>query len=122
MNNQVKCVKITADGIMSEVQDFRADEDWKAMRGREGHALPRPEKWGYNLTIYMLDYFEETDQINKTASVIYSALQHFNMHSEKLRGTVFITNEDSGGQVNFTVKELNGIICKACIPRVLGVI
>lgn len=123
MNKTVKCVKITPDGNMTEINNRYEDKDWKDMRGRDGYALHNPEAWGYKLTIYMLDCFDENDPFNKTASLIYNTLQHGCMQTERLRGTVFIMNEDSNGcSVDFTVKELNEIIYKACMPKVLGLI
>jgi hypothetical protein len=120
MNKSVKCVKITPDGNMSEITNHKEDKDWKEMRGRDFHSLPLADKWGFRLSSIMQDFFEEGDPINEPASMIYHALKHAGWEAEVLKGTVFIFNEDSDKLIDFTVKELNQIIYKACMERVVG--
>ena len=122
MNKNVKCVKITPDGNMTETNNHKEDKDWKAMRGRDFHSLPLADKWGFRLSIIMQDFFNEGDPINEAASMIYHLLKHAGWEAEVLMGTVFIFNEDSNGHLDFTVKELNQIIYRACMSRVVGTI
>ena len=112
-----KCVKITADGLMSEVVNHYEDEDWKNMgrRGREGHSeLPIAQMLGYRLSIFMYDYFESTDPVNKQASFIRWSLMGCRPDM-MLKGPVFFFNEDKTGTVDFTLHDLNELRQKACI-------
>ena len=117
MMKSVKCVKITADGNMTEVSKVFEDADYKAMRGRDSHSLPLAEKWGFRLSITTQDFFEDTDPDNETASMIYHLLKHAGFEAEVLKGTVFIFNEDKHKVIDFTVPELNEIIHKSCLLR-----
>ena len=117
MMNNVKCVKITADGNMTEITHYREDKDYKEMRGRDFHSLPLGEKFGFRLSIITQDFFDEADPENETASMIYHLLKHAGFEAEVLKGTVFIFNEDGHKVIDFTVKELNEIIYKACLLR-----
>lgn len=117
MSKQCKCVKITADGTMTEIINHKEDQDWKEMRGWDARSLPLAEKWGFRLSIIMQDYFEETDPENQTASMIYHTLKHAGFSAEVLRGTVFIFNEDLEGEIDFTKEELNEVVFKSCLWR-----
>ena len=117
MMKSVKCVKITVDGVMSEITQVFEDADYKAMRGHDSHSLPLGEKWGFRLSITTQDFFEETDPENETASMIYHLLKHSGFEAEILKGTVFIFNEDEHKVIDFTVEELNEIVFKSCLLR-----
>lgn len=120
MNKNVKCVKITPDGSMTEVVNHDEDKDWKANYWYGGVSMGER---GELMMFSRQNVKDDSNPINKTASVIYNTLKDDNHDvTVTIRGTVFIFNDYESKEKDFTVKELNKIMYKACIPMVLGTI
>ena len=110
-----KAVKIDVCGVMTEVDNMFADEDYRKMKTHDSWALHVPMKWqpSFRLSLVCKGIFEEDDDFNLTASFLYYHLYSNNgKPSSGIVETVWITNEDENGLVDLTVQEVRSILEK----------
>ena len=94
--DQIKCIKITSDGLTTEISHRQYDEETTDSI-YSGSALMLPERWEhdrYKLTITMLDLFAPNDDFNIVATVLFRRLRssHCTPCSDIICGTVYLVN------------------------------
>ena len=101
-----KCIKITPKEVL-EVMEWAKDEFLRE-NTTEGHALQTPEIWlrrKHKLTMFMLAHADESNGVNRLASLIFNRLYDDARTEAKICGPVIICNEWDDERLDFEMTD-----------------
>jgi hypothetical protein len=112
----VYIVKIEPNGNKSQIN---LEEYYNKTRVYNGIGLLAPErlfpddiKNKYKLSMYYPDIFNDTDEYNHIATLLFNYGHKITICDADIFGTVYVMNEDDNKQIDFTIKKFEFVFNK----------